>query len=62
MIAIFNSRGVITVFPESAFPGFALIKFLPGSSGNQFDGIGYDITTCVIGNEQMDVVGGNRII
>ena len=39
MIAIFNSCGMITILPESPFPVLSLIKFLPGSACNQFDGI-----------------------
>jgi hypothetical protein len=56
MISILNSSGVITIFPESPFPGLALIKFLPGSPCNQFNGIWYNITPLIIDNEKMDVV------
>jgi len=47
---------VISVFPESAFPGLALIKFLPGSPCNQFDGAWNNFTILVIDNEKMDMV------
>ena len=62
MIAILDGRGMISIFPESPFPCFTLIKFLTGSPGNQFDGAWNNVTTLIIGDYKVNVVRCNGII
>ena len=62
MTACFNCRRMITVFPESAFPILPLIKLLGCSSRNQLNRFRNYISAAVVPDEEMDMIGCNRII
>ena len=54
VFTVFNRCSMITVFPESPFSFFPLIEFLSGSTGDQFDGIGYCFAVRIICYKQMN--------
>jgi hypothetical protein len=47
MSICFNSGSVVTVFPESPFPVFSLIKFLGGSAGDKLNAFGNNILAAI---------------
>jgi len=61
MLIPFNGSGVITVFLKSAFPYFALIKFLGSPSRNKLNALGNDIGTA-INYYKVYVIGSNHIV
>jgi len=61
MIISLDCRGMIAVFPESAFSFLPLIEFLASPSGNQLEAFGYRLRFTV-DYQEVDVVGSNHKI
>ena len=55
MIPVFDGRCMIAVFPKCAIAVFPLIELLAGPAGNQLHGFGNDVTTAIVGHQQMNV-------
>jgi hypothetical protein len=62
MIATFNRRGMITIFPVSSLSILSLIEFLTRSTSRQLHGIGDHIPVAIIRDEQVNVIGCDHII
>ncbi len=62
MAVSFHSRRMITIFPVCPLPLLPLIEFLPSSSGDQLNRIGDDISSAVVSDKKVDVIGGHHIV
>jgi len=53
---------IITIFPVGAFAFLSQIVFLPSSTRNQLNRFGNRLSISVAFHNQMDVVGGHRVV
>jgi hypothetical protein len=57
-----DGHQIFPVFPECPLSPFPPIVFLPGSAGDQFNGIGNCFAIRIISNKQMNVIRCDCIV
>jgi hypothetical protein len=57
----FDSGSVIAIFPESSLPSLALVIFLCGTTRDQLDALGYDISDSIF-HQEVNVVARHHIV
>lgn len=57
-----HRRRMITIFPVCPLPILPLIEFLTGPSRNQLNGIGDYVSSPVVSDKKVDVIGRHHVV